>query len=103
MTGGTLRGDATARVTAVAPLNRAASNPVGFLGSGRSASLFARADAGVLLVSPALADTIGNARAGVVVPNPREAMLSLLPALYPPPPRAAGIHPTAVIGQGVAL
>ena len=30
-------------------------------------------------------------------------MLLVLPALYPPPPRATGIAPSAVIGQGAKL
>ena len=30
-------------------------------------------------------------------------MLLVLPALYPPPPRATGIHPSAVIGRGAKL
>jgi UDP-3-O-[3-hydroxymyristoyl] glucosamine N-acyltransferase len=103
MTGGVLTGDADARVTAVAPLNRAVAHHVSFLASAKYAPLLAGADAGVLLVSPALADTAGNARARIVVANPTEAMLSLLPALYPPALAVAGIHPTAVIGRGVQL
>src|SRR5690606_9661922 len=39
----------------------------------------------------------------IVVARPYEAMLSVIPALYPPPPPATGIHPTAVIGSGVSL
>jgi UDP-3-O-[3-hydroxymyristoyl] glucosamine N-acyltransferase len=103
MTGGELTGDPDARVTAVAPLNRAASHHVTFLASAKYAPLLAAADAGVLLVSPALADTAGNARARVVVGNPTEAMLSLLPALYPPQSGVPGVHPTAIMGRGVTL
>jgi UDP-3-O-[3-hydroxymyristoyl] glucosamine N-acyltransferase len=103
MTGGVLTGDADARVTGIAPLNRAASHHVTFLSSAKYAPLLATADAGVLLVSPQLAECAGNARARVVVGNPTEALLSLLPALYPLPPRAPGVHPTAIIGRGVTL
>jgi UDP-3-O-[3-hydroxymyristoyl] glucosamine N-acyltransferase len=103
MTGGALTGDADARVTAVAPLNRAASHHVTFLASAKYAPLLAGADAGVLLVTPGLSDTVGCARARVVVANPTEAMLSLLPALYPPQVEAPGVHSTAVVGRGVTL
>ena len=103
MTGGSLSGDADAQVTAVAPLSRAEAHHLTFLASAKYAGLLATADAGVLLVAPALADTVGNARARVVVDNPTEAMLSLLPALYPPLRGVAGVHATVVLGRGVTL
>ncbi|HEY5441894.1 MAG TPA: UDP-3-O-(3-hydroxymyristoyl)glucosamine N-acyltransferase [Gemmatimonadaceae bacterium] len=101
--GGTLTGDETASVTAVAPLDRAQSHHVTFLASAKYAPLLASADAGVLLVAPALAETPGRARARVVVANPYEAMLSLLAALYPSARHAPGIHPSAVVGRGATL
>lgn len=101
--GGTLTGDPGARVSAVAPLDRALPHHVTFLSSARYASLLAGANAGVLLVSPALADVPGAARARIVVANPYEAMLSLLADLYPATPHASGIHPTAVIGRGALI
>ena len=103
MTGGALSGDAEARVTAVAPLNRAESHHVTFLASAKYAPLLARANAGVLLVSAALAETAGNSLARIVVGNPTEAMLALLPRLYPPQANVAGVHSTAVLGRGVTL
>ena len=99
MTGGVLSGDAEATVTAVAPLERAQSHHLTFLARARYAPLLAAADAGVLLVTPALANTAGGTRARVVVENPMEAMLALLPSLYPPPTHLPGIHPTAIIGR----
>lgn len=101
--GGTLTGDDTASVTAVAPLDRAQPHHVTFLASAKYAPLLAVADAGVLLVAPALADTPGRARARVVVANPYEAMLSLLAALYPTARHAPGVHPSAVVGRGATL
>ena len=101
--GGTLTGDDTASVTAVAPLDRAQSHHVTFLASAKYAPLLAVADAGVLLVAPALADTPGRARARVVVANPYEAMLSLLTTLYPTARHAPGVHPSAVVGRGATL
>ena len=103
MTGGVLTGDAEARVTAVAPLSRAERHHVTFLASAKYAPLLSHADTGVLLVSPALSASVGSARARVVVANPTEALLSLLPTLYPPLRAVAGVHPTAVIGRGARI
>ena len=101
--GGTLTGDGSATVTAVAPLDRAESHHVTFLAVARYAPLLASSDAGVVLVSPALADAPGRARARVIVDNPHDAMLSLLAVLYPPPSRVPGIHSSVVIGRGAVL
>jgi UDP-3-O-[3-hydroxymyristoyl] glucosamine N-acyltransferase len=100
--GGELRGDPTTVVDAVAPLDRAEDRHVSFLANGKYASLAAERMVGVLLVSPELADA-GRARATIVVANPHEAMLALLPRLYPPARVVPGIHPTAVLGRGVML
>ena len=101
--GGTLTGDHTTSITAVAPLDRARAHHVTFLASAKYAPLLAMADAGVLLVTAALADTPGRARARVVVANPYDAMLSLLAALYPSARQLPGIHASAVVGRGATL
>lgn len=103
MLGGVLSGDPASSITAVAPLDRAQPQHVTFLASGKYAPLLARADAGVLLVAPALAHLAGGARARVVVDNPTEALLSLLPSLYPPPAHVPGIHSSAIIGRRVQM
>ncbi|MEO5814489.1 MAG: UDP-3-O-(3-hydroxymyristoyl)glucosamine N-acyltransferase [Gemmatimonadaceae bacterium] len=101
--GGTVIGDASAVVSGVAPLDRALPHHLTFLASAKYAPLLATCDAGVLLVTPDLADTPGTARARIVVANPHEAMLSQLAELYPAARHVAGIHATAVIGRGVTL
>ena len=101
--GGTLVGDGAASVSGTAPLYRAHQHHLTFLASAKYAPLLEGVDAGVLLVSPDLALTPGPARARVVVANPFEAMLSMLPALYPPTRHVPGIHPTALLGIGVTL
>jgi len=102
MVGGELRGDPQARVSAVAPLDRAGSSHLTFLANAKYAELAASRELGVVLVTPQLADQTG-ARARIVVENPHEAMLPLLPRLYPPVEHRPGIHPTAVLGRGVTL
>jgi len=101
--GGDLVGDGGATVTGVAPLDRAGESDVTFLASARYAPLLAASDAGVVLVTPALADAPGGGRARVVVERPHEALLAVLPLLYQPPQRRPGVHATAQVGRGAVL
>lgn len=98
-------GDADAVVVRrVAPLARAEADALSFYASAKYAAEFAATRAGAVLVSPALADAPGaGASVRIVVDRPHEAMLVALPHLYRPAPRAAGVHPTAVLGRGVRL
>ena len=91
------------RVARVAALDRATSEELSFFANPRYAGEFERSCAGIVLVSPELADHAGGPRTRIVVDKPQEAMLLVLPALYPPPPRPTGIAPSAVIGRGVKL
>ena len=100
--GGTLDGDATAQVTAVAPLDRADASHLTFLANARYAPLAEGRELGVLLVTQELSQ-VGRARARIVVGKPHEAMLPLLPLLYPPPTHVAGIHPSVSLARGVVL
>ena len=101
--GGRLEGDGSARVRGVAPLDRAGAEDLSFLAGAKYAPQFARSGAGVVLVAPELAALEGTARARVVVAQPHEALLALLPRLYPPRARVAGVHPTARLGRGATI
>ncbi|HEX4936471.1 MAG TPA: UDP-3-O-(3-hydroxymyristoyl)glucosamine N-acyltransferase, partial [Gemmatimonadaceae bacterium] len=57
----------------------------------------------VVLVSPELAETPGGVATRIVVPRPQEAMLRVLPRLFAPPTRVAGIDSTARIGRGALI
>jgi UDP-3-O-[3-hydroxymyristoyl] glucosamine N-acyltransferase len=100
---GTLRGERSARIVRVAALDRATSEELSFFANPRYAGQFASSCAGVVLISPELADHAGAPATRIIVDKPQEAMLLVLPALYPPPPRLAGIAPSAVIGKGAKL
>jgi UDP-3-O-[3-hydroxymyristoyl] glucosamine N-acyltransferase len=89
-------------VRAVAPLDRAGAGDLSFIESPKYASLFTASQAAVTLVAASLADAPGPAVL-VIVDDPREALLALLPRLYAPPPRNAGVDSTARIGRGVRL
>ena len=99
--GGRVEGDPAARVTGIAPLDRARTEDLSFLGSAKYAPLMAGSDAGVVLVAPALAHSATRARARVIVDKPHDALLSLIPKFYRPVPREPGVHASAVLGRGV--
>jgi UDP-3-O-[3-hydroxymyristoyl] glucosamine N-acyltransferase len=100
--GGTLRGDATAQVSAVAPLDRAGPAHLTFLSNAKYAALATERDIGILLVTAELAEA-AKARACIVVASPHEAMLPLLPMLYPAHAHVPGIDPSVALGRGVLL
>ena len=103
LVGGALRGDPGTEVEGVAPLDRAGPRHVSFLAAARYAPLFATSRAGVVLVDAALADTPSSVPSRVVVAKPHDAMLALLPALYPAAATRPGIAATAMLGEGVQL
>ena len=101
--GGKLIGDPSTEVGAVAPLDRASRRDLSFLGTAKYSSLMATTQAGIVLVSPELAETPGDVASRVVVAKPQEALLSLLPRFYRAPAVQTGINETAVIGRQVTL
>ena len=101
--GGELRGDPGVTVMRVAALDRASSQDLSFLAGPKYVSAFSASRAGVVLVTPELADSPGNVGARIVVARPHESLLRLLPRFsreWQPQP---GVHPTAVIGAGATL
>jgi UDP-3-O-[3-hydroxymyristoyl] glucosamine N-acyltransferase len=103
LVGGALQGAADVVVSAVAPLDVATRTQLSFLADSRYASAAATTEAGVVLVTAALAPSVGHVPARVVVPAPHQALTVLLPQLYPVEAPAPGVHPTAVIGEHCAL
>ena len=101
--GGQLVGDPSAVVDGVAPLDRASRRHLTFLGVARYAPMLAASNAGVVLISPELAETPGSVPCRVVVGKPQEALLSLLPRFHRVASAPRGVHPTAVVGSGVQL
>jgi UDP-3-O-[3-hydroxymyristoyl] glucosamine N-acyltransferase len=100
---GELTGDPEVVAWQVAPIERAAPGSVTFLGGAKYAPFLATTGASVVLVSPDLASTPGAVGTRVVVKNPQEALLALLPHFYVSPPRRPGIHPTVVVGRGAQI
>lgn len=100
---GTVRGDGSAPIREVAPIHQALSDEIGVLFDRRYLRHVGNSRAGALLVSSELADSVGPEMNCVVVDDARLALGALVARLHPPEPESAGIHPTAVIGRGVAL
>ncbi len=100
---GEVLGDGAAAVSSIAALDRARADQLSFCGSAKYAPLLERSAAGVVLVTPELAAAPSPARARIVVANPHEALLSLIPQFYRMPERTPGIHRTAILGRGATL
>jgi UDP-3-O-[3-hydroxymyristoyl] glucosamine N-acyltransferase len=102
-TGGAVVGDANASVSAVAPLDRATASDLSFLAHAKYAPAFSESRAGIVLITRELAETAGVAAARVIVDKPHDALIALLPKLYSPPALVAGIHPSAIVGEGATV
>ncbi len=102
--GGELRGNPSHTVVGVAPLDRATAQDLSFLTGPRYAAAFNASRAGVVLVPRDLEDSVPGPACRVRVPDPYAAVLQVLPLLRPLLPEMhPGIHPTALVGDRVAL
>ena len=102
LTNGQVVGPQDAAVSGVAPLDRAGPEDLSFLAARRYLPQFLRSNAAIVLCTPDLVppDAAGPS-CRVVVRNPHEALLAVIPVLYPEPPWEPGVHRTAVLGPGV--
>jgi UDP-3-O-[3-hydroxymyristoyl] glucosamine N-acyltransferase len=102
--GGEPEGDPARPVTGAATLESAGAADVAFLDNNRDSARNVRqaldSQAGCLLAPPGVSLP---GRTVIRVENPRSAMARAVELFHPAPPRHAGIHPTAVIGEGVTL
>jgi UDP-3-O-[3-hydroxymyristoyl] glucosamine N-acyltransferase len=90
-------------VRGVAPLERATEHDLTFLATARHAAALAASRAGVVLVSPELAESPGAVRARVIVADPQGALVGLLPRFARASEPRAGVHPTAVVERGARI
>jgi UDP-3-O-[3-hydroxymyristoyl] glucosamine N-acyltransferase len=70
--------------------------------SGKYAPLMATTNAGVVLVDPEFRDAVGG-RTRIIVKQPAEKLLALLPRLYPEELPKPGVAATARIGRGARI
>jgi len=100
---GELIGDGRVSVSGVAPLDRADASHLSILSSAKYAPMLAGTKAGIVLVDPEFRDVPGGQGARIIVKQPLEKLLSLLPRLYPETPLLPDVAPTARIGKGATL
>lgn len=101
--GGTLEGGANPDLVGVAPLDRAGPADLSFVAHPRYAAAAAATNAGAVLVAASLSARPTGIAPRIIVEDVHRALAVLLPVLYPERRPAAGIHPTALIGDGVRL
>jgi UDP-3-O-[3-hydroxymyristoyl] glucosamine N-acyltransferase len=101
--GGQLEGDGSTVVSGLSGLSEAGRGEVSFLANPRYAALVGRTRASVVIVAR---DWRGacSAPALIRVESPDRAFVAAAAVLAPPPPaRAPGVHPTAVVDPGAVL
>ena len=103
LVGGALVGDGAARLTAVAPLDRAGPGDLSFLAAGRYLPYFHASRAGAVLLTEEHRGAEPGPATRIVVGDPHRAVLAVVRAIYPPPVRTPSVHPTAIIGAGAVL
>lgn len=100
---GELIGDGGVSVRGVAPLDRADASHLSLLSSARYATMLASTRAGIVLVDPEFRDVAAGQGTRIIVKQPLEKLLSLLPRLYPEVLPSPGVAATARIGKGATL
>jgi UDP-3-O-[3-hydroxymyristoyl] glucosamine N-acyltransferase len=100
---GKVDGDATRPVRGVKPLDEAGPDDLSFVAEPRYFRYIAASRAAALLVARGSDAPLPAGATVVWVDDPRQALAAVLPALYPEPAAAAGVHPTAVLGEGVTV
>lgn len=101
--GGQLEGgDASISITGVSAIAESGPGHVTFLGNPKYAAQLESCAASAALVSPAYAGQFAGSR--IRVPDPSMAFVEVVKIFMPPPVRhAPGIHPTAVVADGVQI
>ncbi len=100
---GRVVGDGTVSVSDVRPLDEAGPGELGLLAAKRYARHVADTRAAALLVAEDLEGYVAKDRPVVVVKDAHLALYQILRHLHPTLPTPAGVHPTAVLGEGVEL
>lgn len=94
---GELHGPGDRVIRGVAPLESASSDELSFVANPRYLPYLQGTRAGAILVTAAMRPQVPEGVATVEVEDPHLALYQVLPRLYPPEPRTAGVHPTAVV------
>lgn len=100
---GTVEGDAELVVRGVKPLEEAGPDELSFVAEARYFPYIQSSRAGAVLVAEGAEVPLREGMTAVRVADPRRALARLLPELHPEERPAPGVHPTAVLGEGVEV
>ncbi|WP_419898021.1 UDP-3-O-(3-hydroxymyristoyl)glucosamine N-acyltransferase [Roseomonas sp. USHLN139] len=87
----------------VAPLAEAGGEEVAFLDGRKHLDMLRASRAGAVLLTAELAPAVPEGCVALVVASPQLAFARVAGLFHPPASPVPGIHPTAVIGEGVTL
>lgn len=99
--GAAVEGDGTRRVARVGTLEHAGPDAIAFLANPRYRAQLAITRAGAVIVAPA--DAASTALPRLVAAKPYLVYVKVATLLHPPAAVEAGIHPTAVVGDGARI
>ena len=100
-TGATVRGDASYQVCGLATLRSASAEHIAFLANEKYRAQVATTSAGAVIMREQ--DDQGDAQHALLTDNPYLAYAKIAQLLDNTPQMRAGIHPSAVIAEGVEL
>ena len=103
LVGGRLVGSGAVRLTGVRSLERAGPGDLSFLVSPKYLPYFRSSRSGAVLLSADAETEATGPRERIVVADVSRALGTVLDHFYPELPARAGIHPSAILGQGVEL
>lgn len=99
--GGKVLGNAETSISQIATLDSATSGQIAFLANSKYRAQLEATQAGAVILAAADADATATAR--IVCDNPYAYFARLSAFLNPQPQANAGIHPSAVIGEGASI
>jgi UDP-3-O-[3-hydroxymyristoyl] glucosamine N-acyltransferase len=100
---GRVEGDAAAIITGLAPIEQARPGELTFVAQPRYFSCLETTPAAAVLVDTACPVPPRNGLTLIRVANPYLAFVQIARNFFQPPAPAPGVHPTAIIGEGVRL
>jgi UDP-3-O-[3-hydroxymyristoyl] glucosamine N-acyltransferase len=100
LVGGELVGHHDINLAGIAPLERAGPGDLSFLAAPRYLNAFYVTKAAVVLVAPQFRTATPGPVTRIVVPQPLEALRTLIDRVAPRAQSAWGVHPTAAVGRG---
>ena len=90
-------------IDGIAPLQTAGPNDVSFLDNRRFASILKQTLAGAVIVHPDMQALVPAATVPILTTEPHVGWAQVAALFHPVPPVSPGIHPSAIVAQGVVI